>query len=50
LVPALVSKSIDQTVMLMARVETKRKKRVARRLAQASLRNTDGTAGTHRQL
>jgi FMN phosphatase YigB (HAD superfamily) len=37
LVPALVSKGIDQTVKLMARVETKRKKRAARRLAHASL-------------
>jgi HAD superfamily hydrolase (TIGR01549 family) len=50
LVPALVSKSIDRTVMLIARVEAKRKKRAARRLAQASLRDTSGIVGSHREL
>jgi hypothetical protein len=39
LVPTLISKSIDQTLKLLARVETKRKKQAARRLAQASLRD-----------
>jgi len=38
LVPTLVSKSAEYTIKLMARIESKRKKRAARRLAQASLR------------
>jgi FMN phosphatase YigB (HAD superfamily) len=37
--PLLVSRSIDQTLKLMARVETKRKKRASHRLRQASLRD-----------
>ncbi|GAC1046301.1 hypothetical protein thsrh120_63080 [Rhizobium sp. No.120] len=39
LVPRLISKSIDRTIEFMARLDTKRKKQAARRLAQASLKN-----------
>ncbi len=38
LVPRLISKGIDRTIEFMARLDTKRKKRAARRLAQASLK------------
>src|SRR5262249_52908695 len=38
LVPTLISRSVDQTIRLMARIETRRKKRAARRLAQISLK------------
>jgi FMN phosphatase YigB (HAD superfamily) len=39
LVPTLISRSIDESIKFMARLDTKRKKRAARRLAQASLRD-----------
>ncbi|MEZ2218282.1 hypothetical protein [Rhizobium sp. RCC_161_2] len=38
LVPTLISRSIDRAIKFMARLDTKRKKQAARRLAQASLR------------
>jgi FMN phosphatase YigB (HAD superfamily) len=39
LVPTLISTSIDRSIKFMARLDTKRKKRAARRLAQASLKD-----------